>query len=852
VAATDAPLRALGSTNASWGNTYGYGAPTDPLEHVPELVFPASIPILAKMRTDATIASALAAYVTALVAAEWHIDPAGSTPAMARLCADSLGLPIAGEDPEQIGATRARGVKWKEHVRLMCLHLVYGFMPFEPVYEIRDGKTYLRYLAERMPSTIVEVKVNEDGTLKSIVQEGVGKNALPNGVEIPADRLIWYVSEREGANWTGRPLIRACYSAWLLKLDTLRVNAVSIARFGAGTPVMEPLPGTSPTTAQVIEAQRLASSVRVGQTGGAVPNGFTLRIKGVEGSIPDAIPTLRMYDEQLSRALLTSILDLGNTANGSRALGDNFADILQRSLQSIGDAAAETATQLCERLTSFNEGEDAISPIVRCGDVGASKAVIAQSITGLVQAGIVTPDASLDAYARDAYNLPAATPAAAVSTVDDKSTDLCGQPKADGEPCTRPAGWGTDHPGSGPCEDHDGSKTKAADRNAREGVSAAANDWDEPDFSGGCDDPDLSDVGWAPWVSAKSSRSGSDAWKRNAGNIAPIIKWFESGEGAARIQWGRPGDFDRCRNLANNHMSQHDASGFCANRHKSVTGEWPGPNAHGGKKRKGKLSAAEATPYREPTPEEQAAGLDPAAIQEEEDGLVAEGMALFAAIVVAWGAALAAQILAALVAGSLIALARLKLTTGDAVEALQLVMREAAEVGARQVLNETTRAGANHGLRPADVDINTAELDELAEALAEHTTAVLAGTAGREAQRLGTAPDEAEVDELISRVTTGPVSALVAEAVARAMAGGRVEAMEAVIAATPGIEWILFHSAVRDRATCTDDTGTRCLERDGTEYPDLAAARLDFPLGIYRNCKGRDRCRCLIAARPIR
>jgi hypothetical protein len=771
MAATDAPTGALGSTNASWGTSYGYGAPTDPLEHIPDLVFPASIPVLARMRSDPTIASGLASYVTALVAADWHIDPAGATPEMTRICADSLGLPIAGESPDQIGAGRARGVKWREHLRLMSLHLVYGFMPFEPVYEIRDGKAYLKYLAERLPSTIIEVKVNDDGTLKSIVQEGSGKPGEPGGVEIAADRLIVYVHDREGAAWTGRPLIRPCYSAWLLKLDTLRVNAIGIARFGAGTPVMEQNPGTIATAAQIEEAKRAASAVRVGETGGMAPAGFTLRIKGVEGSLPDAIPTLRLYDEQISRSLLTSLLDLGNTSNGSRALGDNFADVMQRALQSIGNNAAETATQLCERLTTFNEGENAISPVVRCGQVGASKAAISASVASLVTAGLVTPDPSLEAFVRDGYHLP---------------------PK-DAAPVEAPA---------------------------------------EP----------------TP-VDATLAASG---WDSNKGNIRPIMEWFERGEGAIKIRWGTSGDWERCKRLAEKHMTPEQASGFCAERHHAVTGEWPGPNAH-----RGKVHAAEGDPqpYREPTPQGRAAGIDPAQVDEAQDGLVAEGMALFAAIVAVWGAAIAAQITASLAAGSLAGLARLRVDSTDAAQGLAVLMREAADAGVNQVFDELHRAMVSQapwngpGSRPhrGAIQVDEAALDDAAAAAAELMGQGLASAAGREAARIA-GPDsdpKTVARAAVATVTESdtPIHEAIQAGVTRAMGAGRAAAQAALMV---GADLTVFHSAIRDQATCLN-----CESHDGHEYPDLATALRDFPSGHYAQCLGRGRCRCLLAVRPV-
>jgi hypothetical protein len=48
------------------------------------------------------------------------------------------------------------------------------------------------------------------------------------------------------------------------------------------------------------------------------------------------------------------------------------------------------------------------------------------------------------------------------------------------------------------------------------------------------------------------------------------------GPGAAKIAWGTPGDFNRCRaNLAKYVKPQHLA-GYCANRHYDALGFWPG------------------------------------------------------------------------------------------------------------------------------------------------------------------------------------------------------------------------------------------------------------------------------------
>ncbi|GLY32119.1 hypothetical protein [Kineosporia sp. NBRC 101731] len=717
------------------------------------------------MRTDPTIASILAAYSTPIIKADWRIDPRGADPEVVALCADSLGIPVLGEEPDATGPVRRRGVKWLEHVRLALLHLVFGHVGFEPVYEVRaDGLAHLVALPERLPATITGINVDDDGTLLSVLQAARPGATATGEQPIPADRLLWYVHDREGATWTGRPLIRPCYSDWLLKIDTKRTNAIGIQRFSAGTPVMEPLPGAVVTPAEVAEAQRVASSVRVGVSGGATTPKFRLRIIGVEGTLPDSIATLNYYDQQMARSVLTSLLDLGNTAVGSRALGDNFATLLAASVQSIGDRMAETATQLCERLVDFNWGEDAVVPAVTCGDIGSDPRAIAQSITTLLGAGALTPGPELEAWVRDAYDLP-----------------------------PLPGGMvGFDEPTEEPTPEVVPEPTQSQ-------VTVAA--------AGGAD--------------------------RNRGNAEELRKAYLHGDIAARIRWGTGGDFGRCVAIAGKHMTTEQAEGYCANRHREATGQWPG---------KGRVHAAEPREYREATPAEQAAGVDPAAIDEDHDALVALAETAAGAAVAAWVAS-ATTALAAAAAGGLLALARaaIDLAPGDLAESLRSVMGLARRAGVEQALIEAKRAGAP--TVAADDVPDTGEDAEWADVLAERGMGAFADAAKRAAQ----ATDPSGIEDAVDDAGRGPwFDAMVHDAINYAMLGGRLQAMQHVIDATPGTRWQIFHSALRDLGTCEN-----CLEHDQTEYPDIAAGLVDFGLGRYRACLGRSRCRCLLAMSPV-
>lgn len=56
-----------------------------------------------------------------------------------------------------------------------------------------------------------------------------------------------------------------------------------------------------------------------------------------------------------------------------------------------------------------------------------------------------------------------------------------------------------------------------------------------------------------------------------------IRNYWTKGKGAAKIRWGVPGDFDRCRRQLAKYVQNPDwLAGLCANMHKEATGTWPG------------------------------------------------------------------------------------------------------------------------------------------------------------------------------------------------------------------------------------------------------------------------------------
>lgn len=386
------PVRERGYANerTTWWGTF------DP-EPTPELRWPLSIAVFDNMRRqDAQAGSVLRAVTLPIRRTMWRIDGTGCSPEVVAHVAADLGLPVVGEGNDlPVSRTRDR-FSWGEHLRLALLMLPFGHMFFEQVYRFdAAGLAHLRKLGPRMPRSIAEIKVARDGGLISIQQH--------DGPPLPVSRLVAYVLEREGGNWTGQSILRSAYKNWLIKDRLLRVDAQSIDRNGMGVPVYEGAEGET----DLSKGEEIATSVRSGDNAGAaIPSGAALKLLGVEGDLPDAMKSIRYHDEQIARAVLAHFLNLG-TQTGSWALGTTFADFFTSSLQAVAKEVADTASQhIVEDLVDINWGPEEPAPRVVFDEIGSRRDATAEAIKILRDAGVLTNDEDLEDFVRTTYGLP--------------------------------------------------------------------------------------------------------------------------------------------------------------------------------------------------------------------------------------------------------------------------------------------------------------------------------------------------------------------------------------------------------------------------------------------------------------
>lgn len=375
----------------------------DDHEYVQELRWPNSRVIYDMMRSDPQIHGLWSGMTLPIRRYQWVIDPNGARKDVVQRAAEDWNLPIKGQPRKSIGRT-ARRFNHDDHLYHALLALVYGFIFFEQVGDQSDAARWrLRKFGPRMPHSIDRVIAARDGGLVGIRQNG-SRDIL--GV----NRLIAYVWQKEGANWYGRSMLRPMYKPWYVKDKLIRVDLVKHTRNGMGVPTAKQVdPDVSP--AAMRKAQEIVRKWQAGQNAHtALPYGIDIELKGVSGSLPDTLASIRYADEQMAESMLMMFMKLGTQTsaglNGG-SLGENFLEFFSLAQGAVADwYCGITNEHGMEDWVDWNFGEDVQAPrIAYVNDQPEEYAV--QDLVALIDAGAITVDDQLEEFLRAQGALPA-------------------------------------------------------------------------------------------------------------------------------------------------------------------------------------------------------------------------------------------------------------------------------------------------------------------------------------------------------------------------------------------------------------------------------------------------------------
>jgi len=89
---------------------------------------------------------------------------------------------------------------------------------------------------------------------------------------------------------------------------------------------------------------------------------------------------------------------------------------------------------------------------------------------------------------------------------------------------------------------------------------------------------------WTASLDAAVNTHDAPGWVTNPRETQRLRTYWTRGEGAGKIRWGQPGDFDRCRSQLRKYVSNPSfLAGTCANLHYVALGYWPNQGPHEGK-----------------------------------------------------------------------------------------------------------------------------------------------------------------------------------------------------------------------------------------------------------------------------
>ena len=355
----------------------------------PELSGTAKYDVYDHMRfSDPAVRANLLMYKLPIVSAQWSCDPYDESPQaklVAEACVRQFGIGI--EDEGWLD------VSWAESIRQALYFLDFGSMWEEIVWGdlIRwkpdDGPARsirpIERLAPRFPRTIETVNAS-GGILHSIEQD------IPHTRPIPGHKLVYYLSEREGANWFGTSMLRAMYGSWRLKRALMLSSGIAYDRYASGVPIIRHPPGEEQKAKEIGRNYRVHERAYVTFEGPPPPQGgWDMEIKGGTGSVLDPVALLNFYDEQMALGGLTMFSKLGTTQTGARAVGEVLADPYYLAVTGVAGMLRDQRLKFVfRRFVDVNFGVDVPLPKLKLSKIEAKNtAAVLDAIESLSGSG---------------------------------------------------------------------------------------------------------------------------------------------------------------------------------------------------------------------------------------------------------------------------------------------------------------------------------------------------------------------------------------------------------------------------------------------------------------------------------
>lgn len=276
---------------------------------------------------------------------------------------------------------------------------------------------------------------------------------------------------------------------------------------------------------------------------------------------------------------------------------------LKNAIQSVGRAKDPEKARAHIKKRAKALGESDLIPDEWSAETFSGDAVAAKSVQEIVQSLPVDPEVVEQLLAADEADLPDAVASVAESIEDpetaeqvraaaDQIRDLLSPTGAMAEE-SAPEGAKTSIPGLPDLSPEEASRVSAAKPeevpDVLEQIAAEAGEGEKAEqllaaaaamreAIASEQAPPQAASGGVEEFGPTSNPTTMDGpgWLTHPVETDRLRDYWTHGIGAAKIGWGLPGDFNRCRALTGKYINPKHLNGYCANRHKDALGIWPG------------------------------------------------------------------------------------------------------------------------------------------------------------------------------------------------------------------------------------------------------------------------------------
>jgi phage gp29-like protein len=364
-------------------------------EYLGQLLWRRGIETYDHMRRDATIQGMLKAVKHPLLSATYDIEPASD---------EAFDQFVARHVENELFN---RNVKWRDFLQDALGKCDFGFSVFEKSYELTTFENKpvvgIKELGWRKQWSVLRWATSDD-------QPGITQQLLSGPVDIPQEKLLTFVNDKEGDNYQGISLLRYIYHNWEMKKRIENLMMVDFMR-SLGFPIVEYNPEASQKDQQRME-EILKNFRSHQQQYMFFPRGkFTWDWAKIQPNTDNFIKALEHIQREIDKSVLAQFLDLGGgrNASGSRALSEDHSQLFEKALEAIineivGKINSDLIQQLCDQ--NWSAMPNGYPKLVFSNIGDKDMAAIGEAVNRLGMVDMLTPDPDLENTLRQWLDLP--------------------------------------------------------------------------------------------------------------------------------------------------------------------------------------------------------------------------------------------------------------------------------------------------------------------------------------------------------------------------------------------------------------------------------------------------------------